>query len=1387
MGTTLGLDIGSNSVGSAWVDEETKEIRVGVSVFPAGVEEKDEGRGAPKNQDRREKRSLRRSIARRSARKRKLRRFLVEHGLLPLERESWNALMATDAWQIRRDGLKRQLAPYEFGRVLLHISQRRGALGLRLFEKDDETNEESPENVKRNKKKAAEPDNEGKVKAAVEATNQAMLAHGAATFGELMAILMHKRREPVVGRDGNQKHNLAGELTTYSNRIRNEAGNFEFHADRAMLRDEFNQLWEAQRRFKSPLSEILTDEIKKQLDDPSGDKTWRHRGILFGQRRTYWNTGTLGRCSLEPTDQCVAIADRHASFYRVIETANNIRVRGPQDRDFRPLTPEERQKIITKLQSQKLGTVACIRAALDISKAALKKRGVPENAYALNLERDEDREINTDWFYREIVLGGVGEATWKSWGEGKREGLNRAILRFDPALDDDLLKFSAIAVKLGLDSATTQRLITGWRTRPKLERRLKLSRRAIRNLSPLMDSFFMLNERPKDFSADVGAIELFSLAECEFDPVRHRWLTQIDARMAFARKLKEKSIDSNGEIEDLSIKNQIFRYELGSGRINKRDRYYLKKHPELVLPPAPMLSNPVVRKAIHEVRRHVIAHIRAAGKKPDRIVIEYARETTKPAKLNDEILFRNRLREKVRRRIRDEVLQPAHGDMYFSLSTNQLRAAEDRVILCEQQREVCAYSGKTITVRQAALGNGLEIDHVIPYSRCGDNSLNNRVLCYRDSNRNKQNHTPREWWKHQFDDHILPMKFMDGFRPDRKVDYFTMRDYAAKWRNLSRENVSADWKGSQLSDTAYAAKEVEAYLQQSLWPDEKTFLAGGTVRRIFVTKGSYTAQLRRDWQLYQRNFSDGDSREERVRATAKDRGDHREHAIDAVAIAFTDPARIQALAEVIKQQQERWLRAKNSGSKPEKLKRQPLPTPWSNAQNFRRQVLSLIYDVFDDSGPSTMTPENCRSIVVSHRPVGRRLTGKFHEETLFGPVPQDATLFTGFVRVTDLDPNHLRMPVPEKPKEAIERLALRYVRLGIESDFKKAKKRAKALIETSGYVPKLVDPPPGKSGLIRDIGMRKQVRRAIEERLDAANIERDADSFTEKDLKQILNPVNPATGKPEFRSLTMSSGVPIKRLVLLRTMNDPIVVPRRCWNENSQRWEIDESPRAARAYVSGNNHHIEIRTNDKNAWSGVIVSMHKASVRARIKKLDPVDRSDDPESGGRFVMSLAEGETVFMMHKQTLKPGYFVVFKLDKPATIQFKAHWDARRAKGEKDEQGLLIPDSERESMAVSAAQLADLAPPGEATPIKVVVDPLGRVHRVEPLPEPSGNESEIDPRVMAIAREAVAARKAKRPLDDSKKRRLHGSWSWMRARLKRENLGHLASQLSAAVRIIQ
>ncbi|TWT67837.1 type II CRISPR RNA-guided endonuclease Cas9 [Crateriforma conspicua] len=713
-GVTIGLDIGSNSVGSAWVDEDKHEIEVGCSVFPAGVEDSDKGRGAPKNQDRRQKRSARRSIARRSQRKRNLRKFLIEVGLLPRDRESAETLFRQDPWQLRRIALTESLTPHQFGRVLLHLAQRRGAAGLRPVVEEDG--------------KSAN-DSDGPIKEAIDETREKMLARGCHTFGQLIADIAEEQAVNINDRDGEPKRNANGHVVKYQNKIRNSTGEFLYHADREMIRDEFHILWEKQKELGGDLANLLTDEVRLALDDPTRDETWRHRGLMFGQRKTYWDVGTLGRCDLEPSDRVAPVADCYASRFRVIEYVNNIRIQRPGETEFEPLSQDEHAAVVDKLGKQKTATISTVRQALKIDKKSLKKSNFSTDDFVLNLERDEQRLPNTDWFACAIAspLQKEGHTGLLS-STVQLAKLNKAILRFDPAEPDDEARLRNKLVHLKLSQKGIDAVIEGWRTRPKLENRLKLSRRAIRNLLPYM-------EQP--------------------DSDGH-WRTQIEARCAYADD--EHAMDS--ATGKPPTDEQRKRYRLGRGRLNSASRHYLKKHPEEYLPLPPVLSNPVVRKAIYEVRRHIVAYLKKHdGRRPDRIVIEFAWEATKPAIVNDRMLARNRNRDQIRRQIRESIIRPAWGAKFDSLTTNQIKAAETRVLLCLQQRGVCAYSlesvlddengmcgysGRSITPRQAALGTNLEVDHIVPYSRCGDNSMNNKVLCYIDSNREKGNRTLRE-------------------------------------------------------------------------------------------------------------------------------------------------------------------------------------------------------------------------------------------------------------------------------------------------------------------------------------------------------------------------------------------------------------------------------------------------------------------------------------------------------------------------------------------------------------------------------------------------------------------------------------------------------------------
>jgi CRISPR-associated endonuclease Csn1 len=1328
MTISLGLDIGSNSVGSAWVDTEQQIVEMGVSIFPAGVDEQEDKRGAPKNQARRQARAQRRMIDRRARRKRRLVAFLVEHGLLPREPGELRKLFDLDPWPLRRNGVHKPLTPFEFGRVLVHMAQRRGAVGVT-------TDPEDPE--------------EGKVKEGMDRLEKAMKEQGKTTVGEFIADRIEQLRQPIARapdeqcsrrtvqhrrRQAERSRQRGAPLPEphYRSPVRNRQYRMpeeqQFFAGRELIRGEFHRIIGAQRSFRdSPLARLLTDDLVRQLDDPKQTDTWRHGGLLFGQRRTYWDTGTLGRCVLEPTERCVPIADRHASYFRVVETVNNLRVQ-QRGQEEQPLKSDERDKIIRLLRGplgmhqkgKHAGKPKSTVSVTDIKQVlGINPR---DKTVKLNIEADEDREINTDWFYREIVHGAFSEDRWAALSDAQRESVNRALLKFDPDHAEDANKLHAGAMAWwGLDAAAANRLIQAWKERPKLEKRLNLSRRAILNLLPYMEGF---------------------------DADNNRWPTQQEARKAHAQLLRE-CFERDGEIIHQLAAD---RYATGALGLTTADRYYmrLEKHqikhageivhdahgkPLAMLPPAPMLSNPVVRKAIHEVRRHLLAYLRKFRRKPDRVVIEMARITKQSERQRNLVLARNRHREKIRKDIIAEVLPAAFGEAEApKLSLNQQRAAVDRVVLAKQQGQMCPYCGLPgLTAKIAAQGQDVETDHIVPYSRCGDDGLNNKVLAHRTCNRGKGNQTPRAWWGAGFDERIrFAEKLFKDAEPE-KGDYFTKRDYARKWYNFTREvREGEDFKNSQLTDTAYAARQVAAYLADALFdgrglPERGD---GHDRQRIFFTVGKITLTLRKDWQLFetlkpqQTGLPGGLTAQEELHLAEKNRGDHREHAIDAVTIALTDPkikttlAGWAAQAAEYKEKYSRW------------PKRTPIPTPWGTVDSFRRQILSKVY-------VAAGSPADARLLIVSHRPVKRRLVDAFHEETHYGPVvgplpshrtENAETLFTNRISVIRLTANHLRVP------EGWDELSTQLEIPTVPQHRKRAIRRQLAAME---------DPSPAKSGIVRDRALRDRLRKCLR----ANGI--DPDNFTAAQIKKVV-----ADGK-----LAMASGVPIKGLVLMRTISEPVIIPRKRWDAPTGKMIPDMDPenpkqphpRTKRIYIGGNNHHVEVRERQRKRQGATVTewigepttnfdaakrnaarldALRKAGLPSSAKlrrmtkqerqQLGPiisdicrrysiVDRFDNDK--GRFVMSLAEGEMIYARRWDSKAkvavgvPDYFVVRKLDKSGNscrIHFAPHWDARKA-------------SEQDRWDVTPGDLRVCGPEPGAPPYKVRVDPLGNIRRLD------------------------------------------------------------------------
>lgn len=660
-----------------------------------------------------------------------------------------------------------------------------------------------------------------------------------------------------------------------------------------------------------------------------------------------------------------------------------------------------------------------------------------------------------------------------------------------------------------------------------------------------------------------------------------------------------------------------------------------------MLPPAPEnLSNPVVRKAIHEVRRHIQGYIHKFGCKPDRVLVELARDARQSAFVRNKQLAQNRAREKQRKDIIKE-----YG--LAELTRNQQEKAVKRVLLCREQKFRCAYCGdeKDIISENAADGKEVELDHIIPRSRGGNSYQNNLVLCHTKCNRGKGNKTPMEWLSDE-----------EFGRLEHRLKHLK-KENKAKWDNLHKEVPERnDFVESQLTDTAYASRQVAGWLEKTLYGD----LNDGK-RHVFATKGRYTAILRRDWGLFP-DRKDGDKQK-----GGKNRSNHRHHAIDALVIALSGPERLSSLAKAAEAQELAMSEGYAS------TRREPISPPWGDLNSFRSDVM-----------------KEYNKIIVAHRPENRKITGALHNDTQLGPVMKNGELDTEHCKkrifAIELSPNHLRVPDEwDRLREQLEEAVSKSEKKDIRS----------SMLE-------LEDVKPTKSGVVRDRWFREELREYLRDH--GLNVDDCREQNKKKFKKQIKELI-------KVKGIFLKSGVPVRRITLLRspTMTPP--VKRKYWSNETGKMEDDTNPKSVRLYEPQSNHHIEIRENTKGKWTGEVITNFEAAQRVGPSRLSgrkpqtAVNREDTPD--GKFVMSLSIGEMVYMKQRDTKELDYFVIFKIDGTGSIHFTAHWDAGRSKATEK-------CAARQDIPLSAAQMQKLGAEPYTHPQKVRVGPLGDIKKL-------------------------------------------------------------------------
>ncbi len=306
---------------------------------------------------------------------------------------------------------------------------------------------------------------------------------------------------------------------------------------------------------------------------------------------------------------------------------------------------------------------------------------------------------------------------------------------------------------------------------------------------------------------------------------------------------------------------------------------------------APDLRNPVVQRSVKMAFRVINAVIDRYGK-PTTIRIELPRDVSRTNKQREQMWRDQDKRARDRKQAEKKVLENkpdiAQGEATPRGASIVLSRAVEKVLLWEEAGMRCPYEPDRMVGIQELL-NDYDVEHIVPRSRCWDDSWVNKTICPRGLNLQKGNSTPFEWigrgerWDHM----CRYVRSLRGMSPGKRS------------RLLAEAYDAEGFTNRALSDTRYLSSAIKKEVAKLGVPVE-------------VSRGQITAQLRSLWELGHCVPIDDEEKEKLVRwreapvkKNEKPRHDHRHHALDAILAALTDIRTLQRMTA--------WLKAREEG------------------------------------------------------------------------------------------------------------------------------------------------------------------------------------------------------------------------------------------------------------------------------------------------------------------------------------------------------------------------------------------------------------------------------------------------------------------------------------------
>jgi CRISPR-associated endonuclease Csn1 len=850
MEKTLGLDLGTNSIGWAIIQREDnaqkKLIDKGTNIFQEGVA-RNKGNEIPSVQERTRARGSRRQYFRRRLRKIELLKVLISENLCPAipdsllkqwkERKIYPLVDDFIKWQRTDDNigknpyydrylsltqkldLTKKENRYILGRAFYHINQRRGFLSNRKNTSDDEN-----EN--------------GEVQKGISDLESQVRASGCTYIGEYFYLLYKK-----------------GE------KIRNH-----YTSRKEQYLKEFNAICDRQE---------ISDDLKKRL----------FRAIFF-QRDLKSQKSLVGKCTFEPKKPRCPISHPAYEEFRMRQFVNSIKIKSLDDDDFRQLNKEEKEVACSVFIRKTDFTFESIAKKL-VGKGNYSCRGdYEEKPYAFNYSKD--KSVSSCPVTTAIIAALGNNCNINNW----KEELSSQYLKASNKTVEQCVN----DVWHALFSFNDEEKLSNW-----LEQNLQLSHENAITLAKtkLKSSYASLSLKAinkiipylRNGITYDKAVFFANIKATLPDTIRNdaKVISEIENNISVIIN----DFSSNPINRRSSLEKEISDYLIGVADGVKVERLY---HPSMIetfpkqrphtngiymlgSPRTGSFKNPMAMRSLFRLRALINELLREKEINPDtRINIEFSRELN-DANTRKAIEEFQSLREKNRKRIVEE------------LSKYESNPSEEDILkyqLWEEQNHKCLYTGKEIRIRDLIGRNSrFDIEHTIPVSRGGDNSQMNNTLCDSYFNRDiKKTKIPQELanikdildridqldWKEKInklkkDKEIQKAKSRNATTKDAKdqalekmhLDKLELDYWQGKLSRFNIKEINDGFRNSQGVDIGIINRIGKQYLES-------------VFKKVYTVKGETTAYFRKLWGL-QNEYE------------KKSRDNYAHHCIDAITIA----------------------------------------------------------------------------------------------------------------------------------------------------------------------------------------------------------------------------------------------------------------------------------------------------------------------------------------------------------------------------------------------------------------------------------------------------------------------------------------------------------------------